>query len=138
MTEHDQPRDNASILALQAYAELEAVNRTAWIDLDASTANLLVIRQSDGPTQALTLTDLLRLVRHEALAHHTVMAPTTHSPLLTAFQTTQEVVMGSLALISDKTPDNTGPRAGFNSRRLHQTRKPLSMTAAFLLPEMKP
>ncbi|MCM2973472.1 hypothetical protein [Larsenimonas suaedae] len=61
MTEHDQTRDNASILALQAYAELEAVNRTAWIDLDASTASLLVIRQSGGPIHALTLGDLLRL-----------------------------------------------------------------------------
>ncbi|MCM2131436.1 hypothetical protein [Larsenimonas rhizosphaerae] len=78
MTEHDMARDHAGILALQAFAELQAMNQTTWVDLDASTAHLVVIRQATGATLALTLTDLMRLVRHESLSHQTVTAATTH------------------------------------------------------------
>lgn len=77
MQEHDIPQEKASILALQSYAELEAMNQTTWIDTDASTGNLVVIRQANGPAIAMTLRDILAL-RHDPRLAHRDVTPVTH------------------------------------------------------------
>lgn len=52
------PRD-ASIMAVQAMAELESMNLRAAIDVDSTTSNVVVFTHPDGRRMALTLNDLI-------------------------------------------------------------------------------
>ncbi|MCC5811344.1 MAG: hypothetical protein JJU06_13320 [Ectothiorhodospiraceae bacterium] len=60
---HDVSEDTAGHVALQALASLESVNQRSWIDIDACTSHLVVIRRQGKPPIAFTLTDLMRLHR---------------------------------------------------------------------------
>lgn len=51
----------ASLAALQAMADLECAGQDAWIDVDASTAHVVVIRRPNGRSIACTVKDLLRV-----------------------------------------------------------------------------
>src|SRR5690554_3143989 len=58
MTQHDMTASAAELAAMQAYAEIEASNAKARIDINACTSSLVVLREADGHPVALTLADL--------------------------------------------------------------------------------
>ncbi|MBB3141243.1 hypothetical protein [Halomonas organivorans] len=57
MTEH--AAENA---ALQAYAEMESMNKVDRIDVEASSAHAVVLKRAGGSRVVLTVKDLLTLV----------------------------------------------------------------------------
>lgn len=67
-TRHGLAPETASLDALQALAELENLNQRAFIDADASTSRVVVVRRPGLPPIALTVSDLLRLHAREAAA----------------------------------------------------------------------
>ncbi|SPJ35226.1 hypothetical protein [Kushneria phyllosphaerae] len=54
---HD-PRD-ASVMAVQAMAELESFNKRAAIDVESTTSYVVVVKHPDGRRMALTVNDLI-------------------------------------------------------------------------------
>lgn len=54
-------RNNASLIALQALADIECAGQSAWIDTQATTSHVVVIRDPDGRSIACTVKDLLRM-----------------------------------------------------------------------------
>lgn len=52
------PRD-ASLMAVQAMAELESFNRRAAIDVESTTSYVVVVTHPDGRRMALTVSDLI-------------------------------------------------------------------------------
>ncbi|WP_445620631.1 hypothetical protein ACUN8C_01600 [Kushneria sp. Sum13] len=52
------PRD-ASLMAVQAMAELESFNRRAAIDVESTTSYVVVVNHPDGRRMALTVSDLI-------------------------------------------------------------------------------
>ncbi|MDL4862270.1 hypothetical protein NPJ88_007985 [Halomonas elongata] len=68
VTERGLTESIAEDATLQAFAELEGINKHHRIDVDASTSRLLIIRTPAGERVALTITDLLALVAPTSLA----------------------------------------------------------------------
>lgn len=63
MEQMDLSEDTAGHAALQALASLESTNHRAWIDIDASTGHLVIVRRRGRPPIAFTLSDLMELHR---------------------------------------------------------------------------
>ena len=59
MSEYDQTESAAELAAIHASAELESLNQVAWIDIEASTANVVVLRTAGGTAIPFTVGDLL-------------------------------------------------------------------------------
>ncbi|WP_251978589.1 hypothetical protein [Salinicola avicenniae] len=59
MSELAMPEARAELEAIHASAELESLNQVAWIDLDASTRDVVVIRSAGGVPVSFTVGDLL-------------------------------------------------------------------------------
>ncbi|SFU79700.1 hypothetical protein [Halomonas korlensis] len=59
---HDMPAHVAEREALQAYAALESVNHRMRVDIAATTSDLVMLRDAENRSIALTVTDLRRLV----------------------------------------------------------------------------
>jgi len=59
MSEYDQTESAAELAAIHASAELESLNQVAWIDIDASTASVVVLRTAGGTPVPFTVGDLL-------------------------------------------------------------------------------
>lgn len=63
MVNHDMTERAAEDATLQAYADLESLNKVHAIDVEASTSRLLVIKTPGGARIALTISDLLTLLQ---------------------------------------------------------------------------
>ncbi|SDK70414.1 hypothetical protein [Billgrantia gudaonensis] len=63
MVDHDMTERAAEDATLQAYADLESLNKVHAIELAASTSRLLVIKTPGGARIALTVSDLLSLLK---------------------------------------------------------------------------
>jgi Cu/Ag efflux pump CusA len=61
----------ASQAALQALADIECAGQEAWIDVDASTAYVVVIRRPNGRSIACTVKDLIRVHALGSKSHQT-------------------------------------------------------------------
>lgn len=59
MSEYDMTESAAELAAIHASAELESLNQVAWIDIDASTASVVVLRTAGGVPVPFTVGDLL-------------------------------------------------------------------------------
>lgn len=70
--QHGYSQDTAALAAVQALAELETVNQTAYIDADASTPHVVIVRRPGMTAMAFSVSDLLRLHAREK----TLPAPT--------------------------------------------------------------
>lgn len=70
--EHGFTQDKAALAAIQAIAELETLNQPAYIDADATTSHVVIVRRPGLPPLALSVGDLLRLHDKEK----TLPAPT--------------------------------------------------------------
>ncbi|MEO1852735.1 MULTISPECIES: hypothetical protein [Chromohalobacter] len=64
MTRHDISEATAELQALQAHAELETLHQAAWVDVDATTSSVVVMRTSGGKPVAFTVNDLLAMREH--------------------------------------------------------------------------
>ncbi|WP_447529835.1 hypothetical protein [Vreelandella sp. TE19] len=53
----------AEIAAIQAFADLDSVNETASIDIDASTSHVVIFRDAGGRPVMLTARDLNRMIQ---------------------------------------------------------------------------
>ncbi|MCE8002557.1 hypothetical protein [Billgrantia ethanolica] len=83
MSELELPEHVAEIQALQAYAETSSVNQLAHIDVDATTAHLVVMRTAGGRPVAFTAEDLMHVLsraREEGKAR--VVNSTTRTPIV--------------------------------------------------------
>lgn len=58
--------DTAALATIQAIAELETYNQPAYIDADASTAHVVIVRRPGQKALALSVADLLRLHAQQA------------------------------------------------------------------------
>ncbi|OHV11174.1 hypothetical protein [Kushneria phosphatilytica] len=72
MHEHDMSREAAGLLAVQAMAELEGLNRPAWVDVDSTTSHVVVIRRPGRDPIAMTVGDLLRFAESESAVRRAV------------------------------------------------------------------
>lgn len=52
----------AEVAAIQAYADLDSVNESARIDVDASTSHVVIVRDGAGRPVVFTTRDLSRLI----------------------------------------------------------------------------
>lgn len=59
MSEHAMPEAKAELSAIHASAELESLNQVAWIDLESSTRDVVVLRTAGGVPVPFTISDLL-------------------------------------------------------------------------------
>ncbi|WP_110686994.1 hypothetical protein [Salinicola aestuarinus] len=59
MSEHAMSEAKAELAAIHASAELESLNQVAWIDLEASTSHVVVLRTAGGTPVPFTVGDLL-------------------------------------------------------------------------------
>jgi hypothetical protein len=62
MSELDLPEHVAEIQAIQAYAETSGAGHLAHIDVDATTANVVVMRTMGGRAVVFTTEDLLHVL----------------------------------------------------------------------------
>lgn len=62
VVDHEMTEENAELVAIQAYADLEATNQTARIDIDACTSHVVVLRTEGGRPVVFTVTDLMRVL----------------------------------------------------------------------------
>ncbi|SFT54766.1 hypothetical protein [Halomonas saccharevitans] len=62
VVDHEMTEENAELVAIQAYADLEATNQTARIDVDACTSHVVVLRTEGGRPVVFTVTDLMRVL----------------------------------------------------------------------------
>ncbi|MDQ7734668.1 hypothetical protein QT231_18315 [Halomonas sp. SpR1] len=53
----------AEVAAIQAFADLDSVNESARIDVDASTSHVVIFRDSTGRPVMLTARDLDRMIQ---------------------------------------------------------------------------
>lgn len=68
---HHYAPSTASLMAVQAMAELESFNKRATIDIESSTSYVVVINDHDGRRMALTVNDLIGFARNlNAEARH--------------------------------------------------------------------
>lgn len=58
---HGFSEKSAGLAAIQAIAELETKNQRAYIDADATTAHVVIVRRPGMDALALSVSDLLRL-----------------------------------------------------------------------------
>lgn len=58
---HGYSQEKASLAAIQAIAELETLNQPAFIDANATTAHVVIVRRPGRSPLALSVADLLRL-----------------------------------------------------------------------------
>lgn len=65
---HDMTEAAAELATIQAYAELDAANQVARIDLSASTADVVVLRTEGGHPVMFTTRDLLRVLEQARAA----------------------------------------------------------------------
>ncbi|WP_136067119.1 hypothetical protein [Modicisalibacter radicis] len=70
--QHDCSQSTASLAAIQAIAELETLNQPAFIDADATTSHVVIVRRPGMKAMAFSVADLLRLHAQEK----TLPAPT--------------------------------------------------------------
>ena len=63
--QHGYSQETAGLAAIQAIAELETLNQPAYIDADASTSHVVIVRRPGKPALALSVGDLLRLHARE-------------------------------------------------------------------------
>lgn len=83
MSEYAMTERAAEIAALQAYAETSSVSQLASIDIDASTAHLVVLRTAGGRAVAFTVDDLMRtLEQARADGHARVVNNDTRTPVV--------------------------------------------------------
>lgn len=68
MVDCDLAERTAEDTAIQAYSDLECLNKAARIDLNATTAHAVVLITAGGQRVMLTLTDLLGLLERPRLA----------------------------------------------------------------------
>lgn len=59
MSEQAMPEAKAELAAIHASAELESLNQVAWLDLEASTEHVVVLRTAGGLPISFTVGDLL-------------------------------------------------------------------------------
>ncbi|SDG27486.1 hypothetical protein SAMN05216571_10821 [Onishia taeanensis] len=62
MTTHEMSERAAELATIQAYADLEATNRSAHIDVDASTSHVIILRDEDGRPVVFTVADLMNVL----------------------------------------------------------------------------
>lgn len=62
VTDYAISEATAEVAAIQAYADLDSVNESARIDLDASTSHVVIFRDAAGSPVVFTARDLSRLV----------------------------------------------------------------------------
>lgn len=62
VVDHDMTEEAAELTAIQAYADLEATNQLARVDIDASTSHVVVLRTEGGRPVMFTVTDLMRIL----------------------------------------------------------------------------
>lgn len=62
VVDHEMTEEAAELVAVQAYADLEATNQTTRIDVEASTSHLVVLRTEGGRPVMFTVTDLMRIL----------------------------------------------------------------------------
>lgn len=63
VSQHDISQPAAEIAAIQAFADLDSVNTSARIDIDASTSHVVVLRDAGGRPTMLTVRDLAKVVQ---------------------------------------------------------------------------
>ncbi|RQW71354.1 hypothetical protein EBB56_09340 [Halomonas sp. YLB-10] len=62
VVDHEMTEEAAELTAIQAYADLEATNQLARVDIDASTSHVVVVRTEGGRPVMFTVTDLMRIL----------------------------------------------------------------------------
>ncbi|MBY5930809.1 hypothetical protein KUV86_17010 [Halomonas sp. DP8Y7-3] len=62
VVDHEMTEEAAELTAIQAYADLEATNQLARVDIDASTSHVVVLRTEGGRPVMFTVTDLMRIL----------------------------------------------------------------------------
>lgn len=62
VVDHEMTEEAAELTAIQAYADLEATNQLARVDIDASTSHVVVLRTEGGRPVVFTVTDLMRIL----------------------------------------------------------------------------
>jgi len=62
VVDHEMTEEAAELSAIQAYADLEATNQLARVDIDASTSHVVVLRTEGGRPVMFTVTDLMRIL----------------------------------------------------------------------------
>ncbi|MCJ8287104.1 hypothetical protein [Halomonas sp.] len=62
VVDHEMTEEAAELTAIQAYADLEATNQLARVDIDASTSHVVVLRTEGGRPVMFTVTDLVRVL----------------------------------------------------------------------------
>lgn len=62
MNTHEMSERAAELATIQAYADLEATNRSAHIDIDASTSHVVILRDEDGRPVVFTVADLMNVL----------------------------------------------------------------------------
>lgn len=65
---HDMTEAAAELATIQAYAELDAANQVASIDIKASTADVVVLRTEGGRPVMFTTRDLVRVLEQARAA----------------------------------------------------------------------
>lgn len=62
VVDHEMTEEAAELTAIQAYADLEATNQLARVDIDASTSHVVVLRTEGGRPVMFTVIDLMRIL----------------------------------------------------------------------------
>ena len=62
VVDHEMTEEAAELTAIQAYADLEATNQLARVDIDASTSHVVVLRTEGGRPVMFTVTDLMHIL----------------------------------------------------------------------------
>lgn len=62
VVDHEMTEEAAELTAIRAYADLEATNQLARVDIDASTSHVVVLRTEGGRPVMFTVTDLMRIL----------------------------------------------------------------------------
>lgn len=62
VVDHEMTEETAELVAIQAYADLEATNQVARIDMQATTSHVVVLRTEGGRPVMFTVTDLVRVL----------------------------------------------------------------------------
>lgn len=62
VVDHEMTEENAELVAIQAFADLESTNQRARIEVDATTSHVVVLRTEGGRPVVFTVTDLMRVL----------------------------------------------------------------------------
>ena len=63
VTVHEMTEEAAELAAIQAYADIEATNQLARVDIDASTSHVVVLRTEGGRPVMFTVNDLMNVLQ---------------------------------------------------------------------------